>query len=143
MSRLDTSSETRVLEILSDLRLSYREDDFSIQLKSELDRYIFVRIEPSDTIPGEFAITDLNHRGWNSEQEAKAIELGMRLLGAESLSRIWFQKPHGVRGGSNLEPQKEFEHLSNLLRLVAQRWPAFIDGEPWFDGRRLGVDFLA
>lgn len=142
MSRLEASRETRILEILSELHLSYREDDFSIQLTSEVDKYILVRIEPSDTIPGEFAITDLNHRGWNSEKEAKALEVGMRLLGAKSLSRVWFQKPHGVRGWSNLDPQNEFESLSNLLKLVAQRWPAFIDGEPWFDGHRLGVDFL-
>lgn len=142
MARSDVLSDARMLQFTAELGLESRRDDFSLQLTSALDKFVFVRVEPRSDTQSIFAITDLNHGGWSSMHEAQAIEFALRLLGANGLVSIWFEKPYSVRRTPLSTQDLEVEHLSNLLKLVAQRWPAFIDGKPWFGERRLGVNFL-
>lgn len=142
MARSDAPSDVRILQFTAELGLDSRRDEFSLQLTSARDKYVFVRLEPRSDTESIFAITDLNHSGWNTVQEARAIELALRLLGAQSMVSIWFENPYSVRRTSAPTLDLEEEYLSNLLKLVAQQWPAFIDGQPWSSERRLGVNFL-
>lgn len=142
MARSDAPSDVRILQFIAELGLESRRDEFSLQLTSAQDKYVFVRLEPRSDTQSIFAITDLNHSDWNTVQEARAIELALRLLGAQSMVSIWFEKPYSVRRTSAPTLDLEKEYLSNLLKLVAQQWPAFIDGQPWSSERRLGVNFL-
>ena len=142
MARSDALSDARILQFTAELELESRRDEFSLQLTSAKDKFVFVRVEPRSDTQSIFAITDLNHRSWDTVQEAQAIELALRLLGAHSMVSIWFEKPYSVRRTSAPTHDLEEEYLANLLKLVAQRWPAFIDGQPWSNERKLGVNFL-
>ncbi|MEP1535128.1 MAG: hypothetical protein ABJX35_01665 [Hyphomicrobiales bacterium] len=142
MARSDALSDARILQFTAELGLECRRDEFSLQLTSARDKFVFVRIEPRSDTQSTFAITDLNHSSWDTTQEAQAIELALRLLGAQNIVSIWFEKPYNVRRTSAPTQDLEEEYLSNLLKLVAQRWPAFIDGQPWSSERKLGVNFL-
>ena len=135
-------SATRALQFAAELGLDIRRDDFSLQLVSNRDHLIFVRVESRSSENTIFAVTDLNHSGWSIEQEAQAIELAIRLLGAERLVSVWFEKPVSVRRTSSKDLVVEQNHLSRVLMLLAQRWTAFIDGSVWITERKLGANFL-
>lgn len=140
MTDVQQGSRRGARDHLNEMGLRLRLDDYSAQITSLTEPLVFVRVIPDDAHPEGVTVTDLNHDGWTSGQEAAVITMGVMTIALPRLSRIAFRTPGRVRRTPAPSAVEEIAHLTGVLNIVANTLGCPPSGPARHDGKSLVLD---